>query len=74
MGGDDITEFLYVMLDRIRFPYRDINLARSYDWNVMEDLKARICTLAEVCTNFPNSCRESEIHYRVTWLSTCMIL
>ncbi|KAH7927316.1 actin-like ATPase domain-containing protein [Leucogyrophana mollusca] len=47
MGGDDITEFLFVLLDRISFPYRDINLARWYDWNVMEDLKARLCTLAE---------------------------
>lgn len=48
MGGDDITEFLYVLLGRINFPYRDLNLMRSYDWNVMEDLKARLCTLAEV--------------------------
>ncbi|THU81080.1 actin-like ATPase domain-containing protein [Dendrothele bispora CBS 962.96] len=48
VGGDDITEFLYVLLDRICFPYRDINLARSYDWNVMEDLKTRMCTLLEV--------------------------
>ncbi|KAF7356541.1 Actin-related protein 8 [Mycena venus] len=47
MGGDDITEFLYVLLERIHFPYRDINLARSYDWSVMEDLKSRLCTLAE---------------------------
>lgn len=48
MGGDDITEFLYVLLERIKFPYRDVNLARSYDWSVIEDLKARLCTLAEV--------------------------
>jgi len=48
MGGDYITEFLYVLLDRICFPYRDIDLARSYDWNVMEDLKSRLCTLTEV--------------------------
>ncbi|KAJ7091416.1 hypothetical protein B0H15DRAFT_836015 [Mycena belliarum] len=47
MGGDDITEFLYVLLERIRFPYRDINLARSYDWSVMDELKAKLCTLAE---------------------------
>ncbi|KIL69325.1 hypothetical protein M378DRAFT_69891 [Amanita muscaria Koide BX008] len=47
IGGDDITEFLYVMLQRIGFPYRDINLARSYDWKVMEDLKTRLCTLTE---------------------------
>lgn len=48
MGGDDITEFLYVLLERINFPYRDINLARWHDWLVMEDLKSRLCTLAEV--------------------------
>jgi actin-related protein 8 len=48
MGGDDITEFLYVLLERISFPYRDINLARWHDWLVMEDLKSRLCTLAEV--------------------------
>ncbi|KAF9461204.1 actin-related protein [Collybia nuda] len=47
MGGDDITEFLYVLLERISFPYKDIDLARSYDWNIMEDLKSRLCTLAE---------------------------
>ncbi|KAJ7623175.1 hypothetical protein FB45DRAFT_924792 [Roridomyces roridus] len=47
VGGNDITEFLYVLLKRIHFPYRDIDLSRSYDWNVMEDLKARLCTLSE---------------------------
>ncbi|KAF9240697.1 hypothetical protein BU15DRAFT_87583 [Melanogaster broomeanus] len=47
MGGDDITEFLYVLLERISFPYREINLARWHDWLVMEDLKSRLCTLAE---------------------------
>ncbi|PPQ78392.1 hypothetical protein CVT25_011615 [Psilocybe cyanescens] len=47
MGGDDITEFLYVLLERIKFPYRDIDLKHSYDWHVMEDLKSRLCTLAD---------------------------
>jgi actin-related protein len=51
MGGDDITEFLYVLLRRIKFPYRDMDLNRSYDWNVMEDLKSRLCTLADVCVS-----------------------
>lgn len=60
MGGDDITEFLYVMLEKINFPYRDINLARAYDWNVLEDLKARLCTLAEVC--FGCSFRQTPYH------------
>lgn len=53
VGGDDITEFLYVLLDRIHFSYRDCDLSRSYDWNVMEDLKIRLCTLQEVGI-FPN--------------------
>lgn len=48
MGGDDVTEFLYVLLDRIGFPYREADLARSYDWEVIEDLKKRVCTLSEV--------------------------
>jgi actin-related protein 8 len=48
VGGNDITEFLYVLFERIGFPYRDLDLARSYDWNVMEDLKSRITTLDEV--------------------------
>ncbi|THG98270.1 hypothetical protein EW026_g3894 [Hermanssonia centrifuga] len=47
MGGDDITEFLYVLLQKINFPYRELDLARAYDWNVIEDLKGRLCTLAE---------------------------
>ena len=48
MGGEDITEFLYVLLQRIKFPYRDCDLSHSYDWAVMEDLKYRLCTLLEV--------------------------
>lgn len=48
VGGDDITELFYVLLKRIHLPYREADLARSYDWNIMEDLKARLCTLAEV--------------------------
>ena len=52
IGGDDITEFLYVLLDKINFPYKEVNLARAYDWSVMEDLKERICTLQEVFIHF----------------------
>lgn len=48
MGGDDISEFLYVLLQKVNFPYRELDLARAYDWSVIEDLKARLCTLAEV--------------------------
>lgn len=48
MGGDDITEFLLALLERIHFPYRDVDLSHSYDWNLIEELKAKLCTLAEV--------------------------
>ncbi|KAL5512963.1 ARP8 [Sanghuangporus vaninii] len=47
IAGDDITEFLSVLLDRISFPYKDLDLTRMHDWAVMEDLKCRICTLNE---------------------------
>lgn len=48
MGGNDITEFLHVLLKRIGFPYRDADLARTHDWVVLDDLKKRMCTLTEV--------------------------
>lgn len=48
IGGDDITEFFSVLLERIKFPYRELDLSRSYDWNIMEDLKIRLSTLADV--------------------------
>jgi actin-related protein 8 len=48
IGGEDITEFFNVLLERIKFPYRELDLNHSYDWNVMEDLKIRLCTLADV--------------------------
>ncbi|EJD07297.1 actin-like ATPase domain-containing protein [Fomitiporia mediterranea MF3/22] len=47
VGGDDVTEFLSVLLDRISFPYKELDLTRMHDWIVMEDLKCRICTLNE---------------------------
>ena len=42
-----------MLLQRIGFPYRDINLARSYDWKILEDLKVRLCTLTEVWKKNP---------------------
>lgn len=47
-GGDDITEFLHDTLEEISFPYKGIELNRLYDLHVMDDLKARLCTLSEV--------------------------
>ena len=48
MGGDDITEFLLALLERIRFPYREADISRAFDWSLIEDLKSKVCTLAEV--------------------------
>ncbi len=49
-GGDDITEFLHDLLLDVQFPYKEIDLSRLYDLHVMDDLKARLCTLSEVCS------------------------
>lgn len=46
-GGDDVTSALVALLERSSFPYRDLDLARSQDWIMMDRLKQRICTLEE---------------------------
>ena len=61
IAGDDITEFLSVLLNRISFPYKELDLTRMHDWAVMEDLKCRICTLNEVC---PVPCGYQEVLIR----------
>jgi len=55
IGGDDITEFLLALLQRINFPYKEADLARLYDWRLMEELKSKICTLQEVNIHGRNS-------------------
>lgn len=47
-AGDDVTEFLALLLGRISFPYKELDLARLHDWALMEDIKCRIVTLNEV--------------------------
>ncbi|BGP17439.1 hypothetical protein JCM10213_003278 [Rhodosporidiobolus nylandii] len=46
-GGDDITSFLHTLLMRQNFPYKEADLARWYDWIVIEDLKERLVVLSE---------------------------
>lgn len=53
-GGDDITEFLHGMLKEIDFPYPSADMSRLSDLNVMDDLKARVSTLLEVCLALPH--------------------
>ncbi|KAJ1920954.1 actin-like protein arp8 [Mycoemilia scoparia] len=44
-GGDDITRFFADLLLRSKFPYREIDLARAYDWELINGLKERHCNL-----------------------------
>ncbi|WWC90112.1 uncharacterized protein L201_005045 [Kwoniella dendrophila CBS 6074] len=46
-GGDDITSALVTLLQRSNFPYRELDLAKSQEWIMMDDLKNKICTLEE---------------------------
>jgi len=51
-GGDDITRFLMTLLQRLSFPYKDIDLAKWHDWIVVEELKERLVVLSEVRSPF----------------------
>ncbi|KAG8840886.1 actin-like protein arp8, partial [Serendipita sp. 411] len=44
VAGDDITEAYYVLLQRSCFPYKEMDLTRLYDWNLLQDLKHSTCT------------------------------
>ncbi|GAA5948952.1 hypothetical protein JCM3765_003964 [Sporobolomyces pararoseus] len=46
-GGDDITSFMHVLLNRNGFPYKEADLSKWYDWIVLEDLKERSVVLSE---------------------------
>jgi len=35
------------LLERSSFPYRDLDLAKSQEWLMMDNLKIKICTLEE---------------------------
>ncbi|KAH8832688.1 hypothetical protein DL96DRAFT_1583022 [Flagelloscypha sp. PMI_526] len=47
MGGDDINQCLLALLSRVNFPYSDMDLANLYDWNILDDLKSKHCSLAD---------------------------
>lgn len=46
-GGDDITSVLSEMLRRQNFPYKDMSLNRTWDWQMMERLKEEMIVLSE---------------------------
>ncbi|KAI9496327.1 hypothetical protein BDB00DRAFT_869624 [Zychaea mexicana] len=47
IGGDDITKTFASFLLANRFPYAAINLAKSYDWRLAQELKEKWCTMNE---------------------------
>ena len=47
IGGDDITKTFASFLLANRFPYAGINLSRSYDWRLAQELKEKWCTMNE---------------------------
>lgn len=46
-GGDDVTVALAALLQRSSFPYKDLDLSRTQDWIMMDNLKKKVCTLEE---------------------------
>ncbi|GAA96764.1 uncharacterized protein L969DRAFT_90691 [Mixia osmundae IAM 14324] len=46
-GGDDVTRVFFDLLQRASFPIKDIDLARSYDWQLLDWLKENCCILNE---------------------------
>jgi actin-related protein 8 len=48
IGGDDVTQCLLAVLLRNKFPYSDMNLANTYEWHMLEELKCKHCSLADV--------------------------
>ncbi|GJJ75622.1 actin-related protein 8 [Entomortierella parvispora] len=46
-GGDDITRCFSALVRRTGFPYQELDLAQTYDWRLMEELKEKWCTMNE---------------------------
>ncbi|KAF9908532.1 actin-like protein arp8 [Lobosporangium transversale] len=46
-GGDDITRIFAALVRRMGFPYEELDLAQTYDWRLMEELKEKWCTMNE---------------------------
>lgn len=46
-GGDELTRLLASILKHHAFPYHPCNLNRQLDWDLMDELKVRMCTMDE---------------------------
>jgi hypothetical protein len=47
-GRDDVTTFYTDLLRRVSFPYQELDLNRRLDWQMMDELTTRTCTLLDV--------------------------
>jgi actin-related protein 8 len=47
IGGDDITSVLAGMLRKQNFPYKDLNLNCTWEWQMIEQLKEDMLVLSE---------------------------
>lgn len=46
-GGDQLTQLFLALLQQHSFPYQECNLARALDFELMDELKLRLCTMDE---------------------------
>ncbi|KAI5455293.1 actin-like protein arp8 [Naganishia albida] len=46
-GRDDVTTFYTDLLRRVSFPYHELDLNRRLDWQMMDELTTRTCTLLD---------------------------
>jgi hypothetical protein len=47
-GTDDVTEFYAELLKRISIPYKELDMTRRTDREMMDDLRIRTCILFDV--------------------------
>ena len=47
-GGDDLVEAFMNCVQSVSFPYKDCNLAREWDWELMQWLMEQCCAANEV--------------------------
>jgi hypothetical protein len=47
-GTDDVTEFYAELLKRISLPYKELDISRRTDREMMDDLRIRTCIMLDV--------------------------
>lgn len=72
-GRDDVTTFYTDLLRRVSFPYHELDLNRRLDWQMMDELTTRTCTLLDVsCSRAKYTWHVADTSvYRILWRSTC---